>query len=181
MISVLLLATIPLTSTIRERTTTDSVQKGLTINYSLLTTTGILVTKSVVERHNINTEQLDVLLNGIKESFSIAITIDSNDKLSWKMSLRYTTWYVTPLPFQYHPLGATNQIHAIPSFYHGIYSYSLRSSGRGARSERNQSAGFNMINAGCEASGALKSDDEVLTQTTAIDWDGNWDFAENYT
>ena len=82
MISVLLLATIPLTSTIRERTTTDSVQKGLTINYSLLTTTGILVTKSVVERHNINIEQLDVLLNGIKESFSIAITIDSNDKLS---------------------------------------------------------------------------------------------------
>ena len=33
------------------------------------------------EHHNLNTEQLVVSLEGIKHSFSIATTIDSNDKL----------------------------------------------------------------------------------------------------
>ena len=47
------------------------------------------------EHHNLNTEQLGVSLDGIKQFFSIATTIDSNDKLSWTRLRRYKTWTVS--------------------------------------------------------------------------------------
>ena len=53
----------------------------VTSNYSILTTTGIPILNSVEEHHNFNTEQLDVLLDGSKQSFSIATTTNSNKKL----------------------------------------------------------------------------------------------------
>ena len=63
--------------------------------------TGLLVMKSVLERHDINTEQLDISLNGIKQFFDIATIIDSNDKLFWKRLRRYTICSVSSLLFQH--------------------------------------------------------------------------------
>ena len=73
--------------------------------------------KCVEERHNLNTDQLDVSLDGIKKSFSIATAIDSNDKLSWIRLRRYKTWSEKSVPFQHYPLGITNQIHDISQAY----------------------------------------------------------------
>ena len=49
-----------------------------TIVFLLLLTSRIVVLNSELDHHNLSTEQLDVSLDGIKQSFSIATTIESN-------------------------------------------------------------------------------------------------------
>ena len=121
--SVILRATIPQASFIpltSERITVKITETIL--SYSILTTTEILVLNSEWDHHKLTTEQLDVSLDEIKQSLSIATTIDSNVKLFWIRLKCSNTLTATPLPFQHHSLGLHNSKYNIPYLYRCLCS-----------------------------------------------------------
>ena len=121
--SVILRATIPQASFILLTSARITVKiTETTLSYSILKTTGILVLNSEWDHHRLTTEHLDDSLDGIKQSFSIATTIDSNAKLFWMRLKRSNTLTATPLPFQHHPLGLHNSKYNLPYLYRCICS-----------------------------------------------------------